>query len=148
MDGKGPWRQAGEYLRPKEELEAVKAERQRYEELAQRGVHKRQPPKHFLGGGTRGDWWSQVMDSGERVTSQVPVYAALRRVSPVHSHCPVRSLQAPRSCRARVGIQPLIQPPPVRLFGPGYPAPALRTVSLVRQQNPSAVCSSSLHLPG
>ena len=27
LDGKGPWRQAGEYRRPKEELEAAKAER-------------------------------------------------------------------------------------------------------------------------
>ena len=34
LDGKGPWRQAGEYRRPKEELEAAKAERRRYEELA------------------------------------------------------------------------------------------------------------------
>ena len=25
---------------------------------------------------------------------------------------------------------------PVRLFGPGYPAPALRTVSPIRQENP------------
>ena len=27
LDGKGPWRQAGEYRRPKEEIEAVRAER-------------------------------------------------------------------------------------------------------------------------
>ena len=30
-EGKGPWRQAGEYRHPKEELEAAKEERHRYE---------------------------------------------------------------------------------------------------------------------
>ncbi|KAM9518216.1 uncharacterized protein ACWYII_044800 isoform 3-T3 [Salvelinus alpinus] len=34
LDGKGPWSQAGEYRRPKAELEAAKAERRRYEEAA------------------------------------------------------------------------------------------------------------------
>ena len=34
LDGKGPWAQAGEYRRPKAELEAAKAERQWYEEAA------------------------------------------------------------------------------------------------------------------
>ena len=34
LDGKGPWAQPGEYRRPKEELEAAKAERRWYEEAA------------------------------------------------------------------------------------------------------------------
>ncbi|XP_064877146.1 uncharacterized protein LOC135572648 [Oncorhynchus nerka] len=48
---------------------------------------------------------------------------------------PVRYIPDPRIGRARVGIQPgwmvPAQPawPPVRLFGPGHPVPALRTVS-------------------
>jgi hypothetical protein len=63
LDGKGPWAQAGEYRRPKAELEAAKAEQQRYEEVArQRDRHERQPPKMFWGGGTRGVWQSQVGD--------------------------------------------------------------------------------------
>ena len=32
LDGAGPWTQPGEYYRPKEELEAAKAERRYYEE--------------------------------------------------------------------------------------------------------------------
>jgi hypothetical protein len=36
LDGKGPWAQPGEYRRPKEELEAAKAERRWYEEAARR----------------------------------------------------------------------------------------------------------------
>ena len=35
FDGKGPWAQAGEYCCPKAELETVKAERRRYEDLSQ-----------------------------------------------------------------------------------------------------------------
>ena len=74
--------------------------------------------------------------SRERGTGQAPCYALAR----VHS--PVRYIPAPRIGRARVGIQPgRMVPaqhawPPVRLFGPGYPAPALRTVSLVRLHSP------------
>ncbi|XP_071239026.1 alkylglycerol monooxygenase-like isoform X2 [Salvelinus alpinus] len=34
LDGKGSWAQPGEYRRPKEELEAARAERRHYEELA------------------------------------------------------------------------------------------------------------------
>ena len=37
LDGKGPWAQAGEYRRPKAELEAAKAERRWYEEAARQG---------------------------------------------------------------------------------------------------------------
>jgi head-tail adaptor len=33
LDVKGPWTQIGEYRRPREEIEAAKEERQRYEEL-------------------------------------------------------------------------------------------------------------------
>ena len=80
---------------------------------------------------------------GERVTGQAPCYAEMRTVSPVRIHSPVRSVPAPRICRARVGIQPGWIVPAQRswspvsgLFGPGYPAPALRAVSPVRQHNP------------
>ena len=46
MEGIGPWAQAGEYRRPQEELEAAKAERQHYEELARLARKpERQPPK-------------------------------------------------------------------------------------------------------
>jgi hypothetical protein len=48
LDGKGPWAQAGEYRHLKEEMEAAKAERLRYEELAQRSKHERQPPSPGL----------------------------------------------------------------------------------------------------
>ncbi|KAM9570279.1 uncharacterized protein ACWYII_042099 [Salvelinus alpinus] len=34
LNGEGPWAQAGEYRRPKAELEGAKAERRRYEEAA------------------------------------------------------------------------------------------------------------------
>ena len=61
MNGAGPWTQAGEYRSPKEEIEAAKAEWRYYEELYQRDKHQRQPHKTF-GGGTRGDWLSQVGD--------------------------------------------------------------------------------------
>ena len=36
LDSKGPWAQPGDYRRPKEELEAAKAERRWYEEAARR----------------------------------------------------------------------------------------------------------------
>ena len=54
LDSKGPWAQAGEYHRPKEELEAAKAERRRYE-IRQRNINERQPQKQFFGeiGGVR-----------------------------------------------------------------------------------------------
>ena len=55
--------QAGEYRRPKEEMETAKAERRRYEESAQRSKHERHP------GDTRGDWRSQGSD-----LSQLPVF--------------------------------------------------------------------------
>ena len=42
LDGKGPWAQPGEYRRPKEELEAAKAERRWYEEAARRCGWKRE----------------------------------------------------------------------------------------------------------
>ena len=64
LDGKGPGSQAGEYCRPREEIEAAKAERRYYEALYQpQGKCERQPPR-----GTRGDWQSQVGD-----LSQLPV---------------------------------------------------------------------------
>ena len=65
LDGQGPWRQAGEYRRPKEELEAAKAERWQYEASA---AGTRGSPHIFLGGGTLGDWRSQAID-----LSQLPV---------------------------------------------------------------------------
>ena len=43
---------------------------------------------------------------GERVTSQAPCYPVLSTMPSVSIDSPVRSLQAPRSGRARVGIQP------------------------------------------
>ena len=56
MDGKGPWAQAGEYRRPKAELETAKAERRRYEEAARQCGWKpeRQPQKCI--GGVHGEW--------------------------------------------------------------------------------------------
>ena len=50
LDGAGPWTQAGEYRRPKEEIEAAKAERRHYEELYQRDKHERQPPQKMFWG--------------------------------------------------------------------------------------------------
>ena len=53
LDGEGPWAQPGEYRRPKAELEAVKAERRRYEEAArQRGWKPERQPQKLIGGGT------------------------------------------------------------------------------------------------
>ena len=89
LDGKGPWRQAGEYHRPKEELEAAKAERWRYE-ARQRSRHERKPPQKLFG--------RHTVESGyrpeptprayrrERGTGQAPCYAVKRTVSPVHVH--------------------------------------------------------------
>ena len=73
MDGKGPWAQAGEYRRPKAELEAAKAELWWYEEAARQSGWKpeRQPQKCI--GGTRGVWLSQVGD-----LSQLPVLTVER----------------------------------------------------------------------
>ncbi|XP_064881736.1 uncharacterized protein LOC115138403 isoform X2 [Oncorhynchus nerka] len=67
LEGKGPWAQAGEYRRPKEELEAAKAKRQRIE-VRQRNRHERQTPPKKIFGGTRGVWQNQVGD-----LSQLPV---------------------------------------------------------------------------
>jgi hypothetical protein len=60
LDGKGPWTLAGEYCRPKEEIEAAKAEWQQLNGTSTRGN-----PKNILGEGT----WSQ---SGSRVRSKIP----------------------------------------------------------------------------
>ena len=74
---------------------------------------------------------------GERRTGQSPCYAVECTLSPVSVHSPVRYLPAPRIGRARVGVQPGRMVPAqriwllVRHYGPGYPAPALRTVSPV-----------------
>ena len=61
LDGKGPWRQAGEYRHPREELEAVKAERQRYEGTRLARKPERQPPQLFGEGHT-----GSVAESGIR----------------------------------------------------------------------------------
>ena len=63
LDGKGPWAQPGEYRRPKEELEAAKAERRWYEEAARwRGWKPESQPQKCIGGGTQEVWQSQVGD--------------------------------------------------------------------------------------
>jgi hypothetical protein len=74
---------------------------------------------------------------------QVPRFPVLRNVPSVRIHSPVHSVQAPRSCRARVGNQSarmdcagsalLISG---ASFRPRYPAPSLCTVSPVHQHNP------------
>ena len=54
LDGKGPWAQPGEYRRPKEELEAAKAERRWYEEAARRrGWKPKSQPQKCIGGAHR-----------------------------------------------------------------------------------------------
>ena len=53
LDGKGPWRQAGEYRRPPEEMEAAKAERRFWEDRLARQEEERQP-QDFLGAGAHG----------------------------------------------------------------------------------------------
>jgi hypothetical protein len=50
LEGAEPWTRAKEYRRPKEQMEAAKAERRGFEELAQRSKHERQPPNIFWGG--------------------------------------------------------------------------------------------------
>ena len=63
LDGKGPWAQPGEYRRPKEELEAAKAERRWYEEAARRsGWKPESQTQKFIGGGLQGVWLCQVGD--------------------------------------------------------------------------------------
>ncbi|KAM9423345.1 uncharacterized protein ACWYII_020534 [Salvelinus alpinus] len=143
LNGEGPWAQAGEYRRPKAELEEAKAERRRYEEAArQQDRYERQPQKFFGGGlersvakpGSRPERTPRAYYK-HRVTGQAPCYAVKRTVSPVRAHSPVRYRAAARKCHVSVGIQPgRIVPAqrvwsPVRSFGPGYPAPALRAVS-------------------
>ena len=87
MDGKGPWAQAGDYRRPKAELEAEKAERRWYDEAARLEARKA-VPKNVLGGGTRVVWLSQVGD-----LSQLPVLTVERggpgrhRVMPWGAQC-------------------------------------------------------------
>ena len=54
MDGRGLWAQAGEYRRPREELEAAKAERRHYEELARQCNRDERQPQNFLGEGHTG----------------------------------------------------------------------------------------------
>ena len=55
LDGKGPWAQPGEYRRPKEEIEAAKAERHKYEEAARatRLETGKSPQKIYWGGAKR-----------------------------------------------------------------------------------------------
>ena len=90
MDGKGPWAQAGKYRRPREELEAAKAEWRRYEELArQRNRDERSPNISWEGhtgsvakSGRRPEPTPHAY-RGERLTGQAPCYAGRRTVSPV-----------------------------------------------------------------
>ena len=70
LDGKGPWAQPGEYRRPKEELEAEKAERRWYEEAARRrGWKPEKQPQKCIGGGLR----ESVAESGDRPEPTPPV---------------------------------------------------------------------------
>ena len=75
--------QPGEYRCPKEELEAAKAERRYYEEKYRRIEEQRRyegtrlirkperEPQDFLGGGTRGNWLSQVGDLSQLLVLSV-----------------------------------------------------------------------------
>ncbi|CAB1332394.1 unnamed protein product [Coregonus sp. 'balchen'] len=78
----------------------------------------------------------------QRETGQVPSYAELRTVPRVVRHSPVRPVLAPRTCRAKVGMQPgrsvpaQSSWPPVPFLGPGYPAPVPRAVVPVRVHSP------------
>ncbi|CAB1314489.1 unnamed protein product [Coregonus sp. 'balchen'] len=78
----------------------------------------------------------------QRETGQVSSYAELRTVPRVFRHSPVRPVLAPRTCRAKVGMQPGRSVPsqrswpPVPLLGPGYPAPVPRAVVSVRVHSP------------
>ncbi|XP_070290382.1 purine nucleoside phosphorylase-like [Salvelinus sp. IW2-2015] len=72
--------------------------------------------------------WSAVGLLGPGYTAP-----ALRTVSPVRQHSPVRPVPTLRTCRATGGIQPgqVVQArfsrPPVRLHGPVHPVPRPRT---------------------
>ena len=56
LDGKRPWAEPGEYCRPKAELEAAKAERRHYEELARQSSWKpERHPQKCIGGGPQGE---------------------------------------------------------------------------------------------
>ena len=108
MDGKGPWKQAGEYRRPKAELEAAKAERRWYEEAARED--ERQPQKCM--GGAHGSVAKSGRKPeptprayrGERGTGLAPCYAVRCTLSLVRRHSPVRYIAAPRIGRARVSL--------------------------------------------
>ncbi|XP_055754646.1 uncharacterized protein LOC129833841 isoform X4 [Salvelinus fontinalis] len=70
LDGKGHWAEPGEYRRPKEELEAAKAERRYYEALArQSGWRPERQPQKCLWGGT-----GSVAESGVRPEPTPPAY--------------------------------------------------------------------------
>ena len=151
LDGKGPWEQPGDYCRPKAELEAAKAERRHYEELArQSGWKPESQPQKCIGGWLTGS----IAMPGKRLaqtpcayrgaieTGQAPCYAVVRTVSPVRVHSPVRYIPAPRISRTRLSVEPNAMKPalriwsPVRLLEPAYMAPALRLVSPVRLHSP------------
>jgi hypothetical protein len=109
-------------------------ERRRYKGTRLARKPERQPQDYFLGRGhTRRLAESRRRPEptpraycGERVTGQAPCYAVERTVSPVRYSSPVRSIRAPRICRAGMGIQPGRRVPaqhswsPVYLLGPGY----------------------------
>ena len=107
LDGKGPRAQAAEYRRPKAELEATKAERQRYEEAAwQRDRHERQPQNIFwgvhTGSGAESGWRPEPTPRAyrrKRSTGQAPCYVVKRTVSPIRAHSPVGYRQVP--CETR-----------------------------------------------
>ena len=83
LDGEGPWAQPGEYRRPKEELEAGKAERRWYEEAARRrGWKPESQPQKCLGGGRLRE---SMAESGVRPEPTLPVYREepRRRPEPV-----------------------------------------------------------------
>ncbi|KAM9415028.1 uncharacterized protein ACWYII_024108 isoform 1-T3 [Salvelinus alpinus] len=153
LDGRGPWAQPGEYRRPKEELEAAKAERRWYEEAARRrGWEPVSQTQKFLGGGhTRSvakpgripEPTPRAYRGGRRRrTGKTPCYAVKRTVSPVRVLSPVRAIPPCRTGRAKLGIEPSAMKPaqriwsPVRLLGPAYMAPALQVVSPVRLHSP------------
>ena len=72
-----------------------------------------------------------------------PWDAELRAVSPVRPHSPVRPVDMPSTCRARMGIQPgrVAKPAPrfrspVRVHSPVWPVPVPRTKPTVRVPSP------------
>ena len=84
LDGKGPWAQPGEYRRPKEELEAAKAERRWYGEAAlRRGWKPESQPQKCIGWGHIGSMSkpgrrpepTSCAYRGARETGQAPCYA-------------------------------------------------------------------------